>query len=165
MSNKAITGLFSEPTAASAAVNDLLSRGVEPKTISVVASENSAKETFAIEPNTKIGEGAAIGGGLGGGVGAIVAGLTTVGAVASSGVGLVAAGPLVAALAGAGAGAAGGGVIGGLIGSAIPEHEVKFFESALAEGAVLVGVDAKENDPSTVKEVFDNHAASKISTA
>lgn len=163
--SKVITGLFNQPTEAAAAVNDLLDRGVSPKSVSVVATEPSAKEAFAIESHTKLSEGAAIGAGVGGGIGAIIAGFTAVGAVATGGIGLVAAGPLVAALAGAGAGAAGGSVIGGLVGLAIPEHEVKFFEDALSEGAVLLGVDTENVDNKVVREVFDAHDASKVASA
>jgi hypothetical protein len=76
-----------------------------------------------VKTHSKLPEGVAVGATGGGAIGAIAAGLAAVGALAIPGVGILAAGPIVAALAGAAAGGAAGGLIGGLIGLGIPEHE------------------------------------------
>lgn len=154
---KLVTGLFKDPSKAAAAVNDLSDRGVPTGTISAIVSEPAAQEAFAIESHSKVGEGAAIGAGTGGALGALIAGFTAVGALATTGVGLLAAGPIVAALAGAGAGAAAGGVVGGLIGLGIPENEIKRYEEHLEEGAVLLTVDVSRANASTVKDVLKKH--------
>ena len=61
--------------------------------------------------------GAGIGGAIGSTVGAIIAAVAAVGtSLALPGLGLVIAGPLAAAIAGAGAGAAGDGLIGARVG-------------------------------------------------
>ena len=52
----------------------------------------------------------------------------------------MAAGPIVAALAGAGALGAVGGMIGALAGMGIPEYEAKRYEGRLREGGVLLSV-------------------------
>ena len=72
------------------------------------------------------------------------------------GVGIVAAGPIFAALAGAGAGAAIGGLTGGLIGLGMPEHEAKFYEGEVKEGGILLAVHAEDADGATVaKKIID----------
>ena len=55
--------------------------------------------------------------------------LAGIGALAIPGIGpLIAAGPIVATLAGVGAGGAVGGIVGALVGMGIPEYEAKRFE-------------------------------------
>lgn len=161
-----ITGLFESPADAAAAVSMLEYKGVAAGDISVAAGEGFDREAFGIESHSKLPEGAAIGAGAGGAIGAVIAGFTAVGAVATGGAGLIAAGPLVAALAGAGAGAAGGGALGGLVGLGIPEHEVKHYEDALERGSVLVGVECSDGDQKNLaKDVFEQLDAEKVSRA
>lgn len=160
------TGLFDSPADAARAIDALAARGVPTEDISLVASDRVDKSTFGVRTQSKMPEGAAIGGGAGGAIGALVAGFTAVGAVATGGAGLLVAGPIVAALAGGGAGAAAGMGIGALIGAAIPEHEVKHYQDALDKGAVLVGVNRNGTvTKETVRDVFQAHHASKISNA
>jgi hypothetical protein len=67
--------------------------------------------------------------------------LVGIGALAIPGVGpLVAAGPVVAALAGAGAVGAAGGLVGGLVGAGIPEIEAKRYAGRIREGGYLLSV-------------------------
>ncbi len=56
----------------------------------------------------------------------------------------IAAGPIMAALAGAGAGGLFGGVTGALIGAGIPEYEAKHYERRLKEGWILLSVHADD---------------------
>lgn len=164
--NKVITAIFDNHANAARAIDAVTLKGVPDKRISLIASDNFDREAFGVETHSKLAEGTAIGAGIGGGVGALVAGLTLVGAVATGGAALLVAGPLVAALAGAGAGAAGGSIIGGLVGLAIPEHEVKHYEEAIEKGAVLVGVECLNSDEEKlVKDIFKRHEASKVSHA
>ena len=161
-----IVGLFKDHDAAAGAIHTLEFEGVRADQISLVAGDGFEKETFAVRTHTKMPEGVAVGATTGAAAGAIVAGLTAVGVIATGGLGLIAAGPIVAALAGAGAGAAGGSILGGLVGLAIPEHEIKHYEDAVEKGAVLVGVDCKDKDQrDAVKEIFERFDAEKISHA
>lgn len=161
-----LTGLYTSPSAASSAVRTLEARGIPTADISVVAAEGTRREAFGIEGKSKAAEGGAVGAGLGGAMGALIAGFTMVGALATGGVGLLAAGPLVAALAGAGAGAAAGGAVGTLVGLAIPQNEIKFYDDALRKGSVLVGVTCEDdNRRDLVNEIFKTSGATKISHA
>ena len=173
---KVITGLFSLPSEGARAIDTIVAKGIPVKNVSLVASDAIDRDAFGVETNSKLPEGAAIGATTGGAIGALVAGLTAVGAIATGGAGLLVAGPIVAAFAGAGAGAAAGSILGGAIGLAIPEHEVKHYEDAINEGSVLVGVqiddaverlfDDRDSDADdVVKEVFRDCNAEKVSHA
>lgn len=164
MSN-VITGLFSNPDDALAAINELAAKGVSARDVTVIASESTVSDSFGVDSHSKLAEGTAIGATSGGAIGAIIAGFTTVGAIASGGAGLLVAGPIVAALAGAGAGAAAGGAIGALAGLGFKEHEIKFYEDALEEGSVLLGVEEDAADKVDVEKIFKRHDAKSVSNA
>lgn len=53
---------------------------------------------------------------------------------------MIAAGPIVATLTGAGVGGIVGGISGALIGLGIPEYEAKRYESLVKEGRILLSV-------------------------
>jgi hypothetical protein len=160
-----MTGLFETQAQAAAAVEDLLLKGADSESISLVATETVGKEQFGIQTKSKVSEGVAVGAGTGGGLAALVAGLTSIGALSTTGIGLVAVGPIIAALAGGGAGAAIGGTLGGLIGLSISKHELKYYEDAIDKGAVLVGVDKNNVDSDVAKRVFERHNVMKIAAA
>jgi hypothetical protein len=122
------------------AVNALVAQGFLQNDISVLMTGRTRGEHFAIEETTKAPEGIAVGGIAGGALGAVAAGLTAVATVAAPGIGLFAAGPIVAALTGIGAGATAGGIIGGLVGLGMKEHEAKLYDDEIRRGGMLVGV-------------------------
>lgn len=161
-----VTGLYETPSRAARAVQALEEHGVPSDEISLLIGDNFDREAFAVKPQTKMPEGAALGAATGGAIGALVGGLTAVGTIATGGAGLLVAGPIVAALAGAGAGAAGGGVLGGLVGAAIPEHEIKHYEDALSKGSVLIGVTCKDDNDKLkdlAKQTLKETGAIKVS--
>jgi len=165
--SKIVTGLFESPSDAAIAVHSLEARGISPNDISLIAGDGFDREAFGVDSHSKMPEGVAIGATGGAAIGAVLAGLTAVGAIAATGgVGLLAAGPLVAALTGAGAGAVAGSVLGGLVGLGIPEHEIKHYENAIEKGSVLVGVHYHNSEQKKIaKEVFDACSAEKVSHA
>jgi hypothetical protein len=70
-----------------------------------------------------------------------------VGALAIPGIGpVIAAGPLVATLAGIGIGGAFGGFAGSLIGLGISEVEAKRYEGRLLNGGILVAVHCETSE-------------------
>jgi len=71
---------------------------------------------------------------------AVGAGLFALAGAALAGVGLVAAGPIAAALAGGTVGAMVGPLVGGLVGYGFPELSARAYEEAIHKGAVAVGV-------------------------
>ena len=83
--------------------------------IGVMMSDKRKEQLLKDTGATRMPEGAATGAALGGLFGAIVAGLAAIGSITVPGVGLLASGPIVAALAGGGAGAAVGGLTGALV--------------------------------------------------
>ena len=88
-----------------------------------------------------------------------------IGALAIPGLGpFIAAGPIMAALAGAAGGAAVGGLTGALIGMGISEYEAKRYEGKVKNGNILMSVhteDSKECD--RAKDIFANGGAEDIS--
>jgi hypothetical protein len=107
----------------------------------ILPERDRTTKDLAHEINTKTPEGVATGAGTGAAVGGVLGWLVGIGALAIPGVGpLVAAGPIVAALAGAGAAGATGGLIGGLIGAGIPEIEAKRYAGRIREGGYLLSV-------------------------
>src|ERR1700743_2310611 len=105
-----------------------------------MADRKGAKD-FAAEKNTKAPEGATTGAGVGGAVGGPLGLLAGIGALAIPGVGpLIAAGPIMAALAGLGVGGTLGGIVGALVGMGIPEYEAKRYEGAVKDGGTLLSV-------------------------
>jgi hypothetical protein len=53
---------------------------------------------------------------------------------------LIAAGPIMAGLAGLGIGGAVGGLVGALVGMGIPEYEAKRYEGQVKDGGTLLSV-------------------------
>ena len=135
-----VTGLFKTRSSAESAIEDLVAHGWSRDDMSLLMSDATQGREFGLAMATKAPEGAATGGTIGGVIGAIAAGLVATGVVAVPGLGLVAAGPIVAVLAGLGAGAAAGGVTGALIGLGVPEHEARFYNEQIEHGGILVGV-------------------------
>lgn len=87
------------------------------------------------------------------------------GSLAVTGVGLVAVGPLVAALAGLGAGGAAGGIIGALIGLGVPEHEAELVANEIERGGILVGVEAADSDQADdIEEIFADMNAHSLAS-
>jgi len=107
----------------------------------ILPDRDRTTKDLAHEINSKAPEGIATGAGAGAAVGGILGWLVGIGALAIPGIGpLVAAGPVVAALAGAGAAGATGGLVGGLIGAGIPEIEAKRYAGRIRDGAYLISV-------------------------
>ena len=107
----------------------------------ILPDRDRTTKDLAAEIHSKAPEGIATGAGTGAAIGGVLGWLVGIGALAIPGVGpLVAAGPIVAALAGAGAVGATGGLVGGLIGAGIPEIEAKRYAGRIREGGYLISV-------------------------
>lgn len=159
-----VTGIFSNRASAELAVDQLVASGYARDDISVLMSDATRGREFGITEDSKAPEGAAAGAALGGVLGAIAAGLISIGIIAIPGIGLVAAGPIIAALAGAGAGGAAGGLIGALVGAGIPEHEAQFFNEELEKGGILVGVYSHNDRVDAAKEIFRTAGADSVTS-
>lgn len=165
MSNTVIA-TYDNVREANNAVMALFRQNFAREEISMLVSDTTQREHLAIETNTKAPEGAVTGAAVGGTIGAIVAGLTAVGTIVIPGVGLVVAGPLLAALAGLGAGGAAGGLVGGLIGAGLTEAEAKMVEDAVKNGNVVIAVTHEDKERiNNARAVFKATAAIDIAAA
>ncbi len=145
--NTAAFGIYKSRATAELAVDQLVSAGFSNQDVSVLMSDNQGSKEFATEKNTKAPEGTATGVGVGGTVGGTLGLLAGIGALAIPGVGpLIAAGPIMGALAGLGVGGAVGGLVGALVGLGIPEYEAKRYEGRVKDGGVLVSVHCDSSD-------------------
>jgi hypothetical protein len=136
----AVFGLFPDRPTLEIAIERLRAAGFRPQDISVVMPDRGTHE-FGHEINSKAPEGASTGAAAGGAIGGVLGWLIGIGAIAIPGLGpLMAAGPIVAALAGAGAVGATGGIIGALVGAGMPEIEAKRYEGRIRSGAMLLSV-------------------------
>ena len=139
--NTAVFGIYATPGTAEAAVDHLVAKGFPNAAISVLLPDDESTRAFAHEKSTKAPEGTTAGATTGGIIGGTLGLLTGLGMLAIPGVGpIIAAGPIVAALAGVGAGGAVGGIVGALVGMGIPEYEAKRYEGAVKGGGTLLSV-------------------------
>ncbi len=145
--NTAVFGIYATPSAAENAVDTLLTLGFSNSDISVLLPDDDSTRAFAHEKNTKAPEGTATGVTTGGVIGGTLGLLAGIGALAIPGVGpLIAAGPIMGALAGLGVGGALGGIVGALVGMGIPEYEAKRFEGAVKNGGTLLSVHCESSE-------------------
>jgi hypothetical protein len=139
--NVAVYGIYATPGTAEAAVDHLLARGFTNSAISVLLPDDESTRAFAHEKATKAPEGTTTGAATGGVLGGTLGLLAGIGALAIPGVGpFIAAGPIMATLAGVGVGGAVGGLVGALVGMGIPEYEAKRYEGAVKDGGTLLSV-------------------------
>jgi hypothetical protein len=139
--NKAVFAIYSTRAGAEHGAEMLLSSGFSTSNISVLLPENMGSKEIGTEKSSKAPEGTAVGAGSGAVIGGTLGLLASIGTLAIPGIGpLIAAGPIVAALAGAGVGGAVGGLAGALIGLGIPEYEAKRYEGRLQRGGILLSV-------------------------
>lgn len=156
---KTIVGVFNTVEEANRAVQQLESRGVSRGEISIVANKNAAGYDSIDERDkaSNIVADAGIGAAIGG-VGGLL--LSAAGALTIPVIGpILAAGPIAAALTGAGVGAAAGGLIGALTESGIPEEEAKYYAEGVRRGDVLVTVRASDVQADFVCDILDGNNA------
>src|ERR1700743_3156635 len=131
------------PPVASAdnATDIFVKSGFAASNISALMPENLGQRQIGTEKATKAPEGATAGAGTGAVLGGALGVLAGIGALAIPGVGpLIAAGPIMAGLAGLGVGGAIGGLVGALVGMGIPEYEAKRYEGRVKDGGSLLSV-------------------------
>ena len=147
-------------------VDRLLKAGFSNDDISVLLQDSPSTKEFAHEKNTKAPEGTTTGATAGGVVGGTLGLLAGIGALAIPGVGpFIAAGPIMATLAGVGVGGAVGGLVGALVGMGIPEYEAKRYEGRIKDGGVLLSVHCDTSTEITsAKELLKQTGAQDISS-
>jgi hypothetical protein len=164
--NTAVFGIYKSAEHAERAVESLIAVGYLSTAISVLLPDNRSTKEFAHEKDTKAPEGAAAGATTGGVIGGALGVLAGIGALAIPGVGpLIAAGPIVAGLAGLGVGGAVGGLAGALVGMGIPEYEAKRYEGQVKDGGTLLSVHCDTSEQiSRAKELLKGTGATDIAS-
>ena len=164
--NTAVFGIYPSYTTVEMGVDGLKAAGFSNRDISVLLPESAGSRDFAHEKGTKAPEGATTGAGTGIVLGGAMGWLLGIGALAIPGLGpFIAAGPIMAALAGAGVGGAVGGITGALVGMGIPEFEAKRYEGRLQKGGILLSVHCDTSDEiKRAKAVMKTTAAEDISS-
>src|SRR4026208_642204 len=169
MQNKktAVFGIYKSVQHAERAVDTLVLGTFTNDDISVLMPDQQSSKDFAHEKHTKAPEGATTGAATGGTIGGTLGLLAGIGALAIPGLGpFIAAGPIMATLAGVGVGGAVGGLVGALVGLGIPEYEAKRYESRVKDGGVLLSVHCATSDDITrAKELLKRTGADDISSA
>jgi heat induced stress protein YflT len=164
--NTAVFGIYASAERAERAVDSLIAAGYPSSSISVLLPDTRSTREFAHEKDTKAPEGTAAGVTAGGVVGGTLGVLAGLGALAIPGVGpIIAAGPIMAGLAGLGVGGAVGGLVGALIGMGIPEYEAKRYEGRVKGGGTLLSVHCDTSDQiSRAKDLLKGTGASDIAS-
>jgi hypothetical protein len=164
--NTAAFGIYTDRIAVENAVEELKTAGYRNTDISVLFPDNSGTKDFAHEKHTKAPEGAATGAGTGAVLGGTLGWLAGIGALAIPGLGpFIAAGPIMAALAGAGVGGTVGGLVGALVGMGIPEYEAKRYEGRIKSGGILLSVHCDDSEwTKKAKEILERTGAEDVSS-
>jgi hypothetical protein len=139
--NISVMGIYPDRATVSDAISVLHKSGYRAVDISVLSADNQGSKDFALEKRTEALQGAAAGAAVGAVVGAALAWLVSIQTVTFAGVGsLVAAGPVLAALAGAGAGGALGWIVGLLVGGRLTEYVAKRYAGRKRSSGILLSV-------------------------
>jgi len=165
--NTAVFGIYPGYSSLENGIATLKDSGFRNTDISVLYSENLGNKDLAHEKSTKAPEGATTGASTGALLGGILGWLAGIGSLAIPGVGpFIVAGPIMAALAGAGAVGALGGVAGGLVGLGMPEYEAKRFQGRITNGGILLSVHSDNSDwTKRAKDILERTGAQDISSS
>lgn len=161
---KVILGVVDTPNQAELTVERLQAMGFAPAEISVLFPDRRGAHDFAFEHHAKAPEAGLFGAALGVALGAMIGIAAGLGAFAFPGLGiLVAAGPVLSALAGAAVLGIAFAVVGVLVGLSIPEIEARHYTGKLRKGTILVGVHVADRaEMRRAREVLRSVAASGI---
>jgi hypothetical protein len=164
--NTAVFGIYKSAEHAERAVDSLIAAGFASAAISVLLPDTGSTRDFAHQKDTKAPEGATAGVTAGGVVGGTLGVLAGIGALAIPGLGpFIAAGPIMAGLAGLGVGGAVGGLVGALVRMGIPEYEAKRYEGHVKGGGTLLSVHCDTSDQiSRAKDLLKGTGATDIAS-
>jgi len=165
--NTSVIGIYPDRKTVSDAINVLHKAGYRATDISVLSSDNQGTKDFGHEKHNRAAQGAATGAAAGAVVGAALGWLASTQTVAIAGLGqLIAAGPVLAALAGAGAGGALGWIAGWIAGLPLTEYVAKRYAGRIRRGGILLSVHCDSGEwCSRAKKTLKDTGARDISSA
>jgi hypothetical protein len=165
--NTAVFGIYRDTVSLGGALNALQAVGFRNTDVSVLMPENAGTKDFVHRKDTKAPEGATTGAASGAVIGGVLGWLVGIGALAIPGLGpFIAAGPIMAMLAGAGAAGVAGGIVGSLVGLGIPEYEAKRYEGRVKAGGILLSVHCDSSEwVSRAKKLLEETGAEDVSSA
>ena len=165
--NTAVFGIYPSAAQAERAVDALVVEGFAYTDVSVLMPDRQGTKDFAHEKHTKAPEGTTTGAATGGAIGGTLGLLAGIGALAIPGLGpFIAAGPIMATLAGVGVGGAVGGLVGALVGMGIPEYEAKRYEGRVKDGGVLLSVHCDTSEEiARAKDILKRTSAEDIASS
>ena len=134
-----VVALFKNPAVAQKALQALDEFHLDPKDISLITSQEAYQKEELVEviAGDKLHVESVRAGKLGGVAGAIIAALTAVTGVLTGGGSLLAAGPIVALITGA------GGALGTFLGAGFTENAAENYDKALRAGQIVIMVHAE----------------------
>ena len=147
--NTAVFGLYPDETELLEAIEELKCAGFRTTDLSMLVPENLGSKDIGHEKHSKAPEGAVAGGIAGAVIGGALAWLSSAGVIALPLVSadtLIAAGFVMAILAGVGAFGVLGAILGGFIGGFSPEYEAKRYVGRIRSGGVLLSVHCDNAD-------------------
>lgn len=172
MKTRMVTGLFGDGHGAEQAYQACVERGYGIGAVNVVMSEDTRRQLLTDDSETttllarRKAEGGELGGPKGGRIEILVTIFAAVGAaLALPALGFVVAGPLAAALTGAGAAGLAAGLIGALGDWGIPEERVRQYEDGIREGGILLMVEPRsEEDARAIEQQWKAMGARDVSS-
>lgn len=161
---KVVLGIVDSPGQAEVVAQRLVALGFAPGDVSMLFPDKRGSHDFAFEHHTHAPESALGGAGLGALIGGVLGIALGMGVVRVPGLeALVAAGPVVAALAVAAVFALAFGVIGALLGLASPKIQAKHYAGKVRNGSILVAVHVtKRADLHRARDVLRSAAADNV---
>jgi hypothetical protein len=166
--NVAVFAIYSTRVAVERATEELGVAGFSGADISVLMPRNiDGSNDMGTEASSKAPEGAVTGVATGGAIGGALGALAGAGLLVIPGLGpFLAAGPIMAGLAGLGAGTVVGGIAGALIGMGLPEYEAKRYEGHVQNGGILISVHCDTaGEIARAKEIMKSTGGTHISSS
>jgi len=156
---RTVIGHFPSGTEAQAVLDELERIGFTADDVSYVAHDGSGRFAGVLSRD-EMRHGSAAKGATAGGVSGL---LLVLAALTIPGAGpVVAAGPIAAALAGAGMGATAGGLLGALSDLGVPEDDAKRWADAVHSGGTLVVIRTNETTEQRAVDTLKSHGADVV---